>query len=46
MEVGKEDFSAKDIYDFLNSNPKLREINAGIMRNEGLKISLENDYEV
>ncbi len=46
MEVGKEDFSAKDIYEFLNANPKLREINAGIMRNEGLKISLENDYEI
>ena len=37
------DFSLKDIYDYLQSHPEIRDINQGFVRNEGLQISLAND---
>lgn len=40
------DFLMKDIYDYLNENPEVRKINSGIIRNEGLLISLNNDHIV
>ncbi len=46
LSQGKEFFLARDIYEYLNQNPDIRKINAGIIRNEGLLISLENDYKV
>lgn len=42
----RTDFSMKEIYDFLNENNHIREINSGIIRNEGLIKSLENDHIV
>ena len=41
--VGKEDFDSRDILKYLNDNPKVREMNRGFIRNEGLLISLKND---
>lgn len=46
IEIGREDFGMADILSYLNENPKLRTMNAGIMRNEGLRASLRNDYIV
>lgn len=40
---GGEDFYTEDILQYLDENPGLRDINDGIMRNEGLQKSLEND---
>lgn len=37
-------FSMQDIYDFLNENPEVRNINSGYMRNEGLAKSLREDH--
>ncbi len=37
------DFSMQDIYHFLNENPKIRDINSGYIRNEGLAKSLKED---
>lgn len=42
-EKGNEYFSARDIYEYLKRNPEIRKINQGIIRNEGLQISLAND---
>lgn len=42
----RTDFSMEEIFDFLNENNHIREINSGIIRNEGLIKSLENDYIV
>ncbi|MCI8949010.1 MAG: NTP transferase domain-containing protein [Lachnospiraceae bacterium] len=44
--AGKEAFDSKDILAYLNANPKVREINKGFIRNEGLLISLKNDRTV
>ncbi len=41
--IGRGYFSAEEIYGYLNENPGLRKINAGITRNEGLQASLRND---
>lgn len=41
--AGKGDFDSGDILEYLNKNPKIREINRGFIRNEGLLISLKND---
>jgi spore coat polysaccharide biosynthesis protein SpsF len=41
-----QDFYTEDILDFLESNPALSQVNAHIMRNEGLAKSLKNDYIV
>lgn len=43
IEQGKEDFITEDILEFLREHPRLEEINAGIMRNEGLARSLAED---
>ena len=43
ISIGKDNFNSKDILEYLNENPKVREINAGFIRNEGLLISLRND---
>lgn len=40
------DFSMKDIYEFLQLNQDIRLINNSIDRNEGLKKSLSNDFQV
>lgn len=37
-------FKYQDILTLLNNNPKLRQINKGFLRNEGIKKSLINDY--
>lgn len=42
-EIGKEEFNASDILEYLNANPGIRKINEGFIRNEGLLISLKND---
>ncbi len=39
----KKEFDSKDILEYLNANPHVREINRGFIRNEGLQISLRND---
>ena len=39
----RTDFSMKEIYDYLNANPQIREINQKFVRNEGLIKSLKND---
>lgn len=36
-------FSMEDVFEFLNANPEIRQINQGIVRNEGLLKSLAND---
>ena len=41
--IGKDNFNAADILEYLNSNPEIRKINQGFIRNEGLLISLKND---
>lgn len=45
-ERKQEDFLTKDILCFLQEHPEVKKINSGFIRNEGLKISLENDYFV
>lgn len=40
------DFSLEEIYEYLQENPEVREVNQKYIRNEGLKISLENDHLV
>ena len=40
-----EDFGMQDILALIDSNPALQSINAGIMRNEGLQISLQKEQE-
>ena len=41
--IGKEYFDSKDILNYLNENPEVRNINRGFIRNEGLLKSLKND---
>lgn len=41
--IGKDDFNASDILEYLNDYPEVRRINQGFVRNEGLLISLRND---
>ena len=41
--IGKDNFNAADILEYLNNNPEIRKINQGFIRNEGLLISLKND---
>lgn len=43
-EMNQEDFTYRDILDFLNSHPEIRRINQNYQRNEGLKKSIEEDY--
>lgn len=44
--AGKEDFVTEDVLEFLAGNPEVEALNAGIMRNEGLKKSIEEDKVV
>ncbi len=44
--IEKEDFDSKDILEYLDENPDIRNINRGFVRNEGLLISLKNDRKV
>ena len=39
----EKDFGMKDILQLLERHPELKEINAGIQRNEGLQKSLRED---
>lgn len=41
--MGKEDFVTEDVLDFLSVHPEVEALNSGIVRNEGLKKSLEED---
>ncbi|WP_320664855.1 glycosyltransferase family protein [Prochlorococcus sp. MIT 1223] len=45
-EFNSKYYSFKDIKRYLNENPELLEINANIIRNEGLKISKANDFKI
>lgn len=45
-EKKQKDFLTRDILYFLQEHPEVRKINSGFIRNEGLKISLENDHFV
>ena len=40
------DFSMREIYNYLHSNPEIRALNQKYIRNEGLQISLKNDREM
>lgn len=40
---GKQDFGMKDLLEFLKANPRVEEINRGIVRNEGYLKSLRKD---
>lgn len=42
-QIEKKDFLTKDILEYLDANPEVREINKHFIRNEGLLISLKND---
>lgn len=42
----RTDFSMQEIYEFLQENQEIREINQKYVRNEGLLKSLANDHEV
>lgn len=44
--IGKEDFSTRDILEFLEEHPEVADINGRIGRNEGLEKSLKNDKMV
>lgn len=46
IPLGKEYFTSEDILAFLREHPEVSEINKGFIRNEGLQISLQNDYVV
>lgn len=46
ISQGKSDFVTEDILDYLKEHPEIGEINADIVRNEGLQKSLKNDYRV
>lgn len=39
----KPGFTMKDVLDLLNSHPELQKINSKIQRNEGYRLSIEND---
>ena len=41
--MGKEDFVTEDVLGFLAMHPEIEALNSGIMRNEGLNKSLEED---
>lgn len=41
--VGKADFVTEDVLEFLTMHPEVEALNSGIVRNEGLKKSLEED---
>ena len=43
-EMRQEDFTYRDILEFLNSHPEIKRINQSYQRNEGLKKSIEEDY--
>lgn len=45
-KIGNSDFLMEDILEYLNENPEIRGINSGIIRNEGLLISLKNDHVI
>ena len=46
LTEGKEDFITNDIIEFLNNNPEIEKINSGIIRNEGLLKSIQEDHIV
>lgn len=43
-EAGLEDFNYQDILAFLDKNPKIRRLNMGYQRNEGLQKSIAEDH--
>lgn len=45
-EMGKTEFLSKDILAYLKEYPEVEKINKGFIRNEGLQISLKNDYVI
>lgn len=45
-EMGHGEFTASDILEYLNRNEDVRKINQGLIRNEGLLISLKHDRAV
>lgn len=46
LYLDNPEFGADDIYALLERKPEIREINGGIIRNEGLLHSLANDYAI
>lgn len=46
FKMGKYDFRSKDVLALLDEHPEIKKINEGFIRNEGLLISLKNDYIV
>lgn len=46
LYINKKDFTYSDVIDYLDQHNDIRIINKNIERNEGLKKSLDNDYEV
>jgi len=45
-DIGKPDFSYIDVLNYLNHHPEIAAVNKMYRRNEGLEISLQNDYIV
>ena len=43
LELGRDDFGYRDILDYLNSHPEIRELNRMYTRNEGLAKSIRED---
>ena len=43
---GDNDFSYLDVLEYLKQNPSLETINSKYARNEGLAISLANDFKI
>ena len=43
LELGRDDFGYRDILDFLNSHPEIKELNRMYTRNEGLAKSIRED---
>lgn len=46
LYIENQEFTSKDIYDLLDAKPEIRNINGGLVRNEGLLKSIRNDYIV
>ena len=46
LYLKNSDFTTQDVLELLEENPKLKEINCGIERNEGLKKSLQADEKL
>ena len=43
LELGRDDFGYRDILDYLNSHPEIKELNRMYTRNEGLAKSIRED---